>query len=116
MKRPQVLVLAGYGINCEYETAHAFNLPAVGGEATCVHMGDLIAQPQQLERFHILVIPGGFAFGDDIAAGIVLATKLRYRLERPLSQFLSDGKLVLWISNRFQTLFPLRTLPPLTPV
>ncbi len=85
MKRPQVLVLTGYGINCEYETAHAFNLPSVGGEATRMHVGDIIAQPQQLERFHILAIPGGFAFGDDIAAGIVLATKLRYRLERPLS-------------------------------
>ena len=48
MKRPQILVLAGYGINCEYETAHTFNLPSVGGEATCVHVGDLIAQPQQL--------------------------------------------------------------------
>src|SRR5262249_26447885 len=116
MKRPQVLVLAGYGINCEYETAHAFNLPAVGGEATCVHMSDLIAQPQQLERFHILVIPGGFAFGDDIAAGIVLATKLRYRLERPLSQFLSDGKLVIGICNGFQALVRLGILPAVSGV
>ena len=47
MKRPQILVVSGYGINCEYETAHAFNLPSVGGEATRVHVGDLIAQPQQ---------------------------------------------------------------------
>src|SRR5712691_7178619 len=92
MKRPQVLVLAGYGINCEYETAHAFNLPSVGGEATCVHVGDLIAQPQQLERFHILVIPGGFAFGDDIAAGIVLPTKLRYRQDNPGSDVITKRK------------------------
>src|SRR5207245_11171753 len=116
MKRPQVLVLAGYGINCEYETAHAFNLPSVGGAATCVHVGDLIAQPQQLERFHILVIPGGFAFGDDIAAGIVLATKLRYRLERPLSQFLSDGKLVLGLCNGFLVVVRLGSLPAVTGV
>jgi phosphoribosylformylglycinamidine synthase len=114
MKRPQILVVSGYGINCEYETAHAFNLPSVGGEATRVHVGDLIAQPQQLERFHILVIPGGFAFGDDIAAGIVLATKLRYRLERPLSAFLSDGKLVLGICNGFQVLVRLGILPAVT--
>src|SRR5256712_11769330 len=116
MKRPQVLVLTGYGINCEYETAHAFNLPSVGGEATQVHVGDLIAQPQQLERFHILAIPGGFAFGDYIAAGIVLATKLRYRLERPLSQFLSDGKLVLGICNGFQVLVRLGILPAVSGV
>jgi phosphoribosylformylglycinamidine synthase subunit PurQ / glutaminase len=116
MQRPQILVLAGYGINCEDETAHAFNLPSVGGEATCVHVGDLISQPQQLERFHILVIPGGFAFGDDIAAGIVLATKLRYHLERPLSQFLSDGKLVLGICNGFQVLVRLGILPAVSGV
>lgn len=111
MKRPRVLVLTGYGINCEEETAYAFNLPTVGGEATLVHLSDLIAQPQQLERFHILTIPGGFAFGDDIAAGIVLATKLRYRLEQPLSRFLHDGKLVLGICNGFQALVRLGVLP-----
>jgi phosphoribosylformylglycinamidine synthase len=111
MQRPRVLVLAGYGINCEHETAYAFNLPDVGGDARCVHVGEVIAQPQQLDRFHILVIPGGFAFGDDIAAGVVLATKLRYRLEQPLSKFLRDGKLLLGICNGFQVLVRLGVLP-----
>jgi phosphoribosylformylglycinamidine synthase I len=111
MKRPRVLVLTGYGINCEEETAYAFNLPTVGGDAALVHISDIITQPQQLERFHILVIPGGFAFGDDIAAGIVLAAKLRYRLEQPLSKFLHDGKLVLGICNGFQALVRLGVLP-----
>lgn len=111
MKQPRILVLAGYGINCEEETAYAFNLPSVGGAATLVHMSDLIAHPQQLERFHILVIPGGFAFGDDIAAGIALAAKLRYRLEQPLSTFLQAGKLVLGICNGFQVLVRLGILP-----
>jgi phosphoribosylformylglycinamidine synthase len=111
MKRPRVLVLSGYGINCEYETAYAFNLPCVGGDAIRVHLNDVIAQPQQLDQFHILVIPGGFAFGDDIAAGIVLATRLRYRLEKPLSKFLHDGKLLLGICNGFQALVRLGVLP-----
>ncbi len=109
MKRAQILVLTGYGINCEHETAYAFNLPSVGGEAVMVHIGDLTAQPQQLDRFHILVIPGGFSFGDDISAGVVLATKLRYRLAQPLNQFLEHGKLVLGICNGFQAL--VRPLP-----
>jgi phosphoribosylformylglycinamidine synthase len=116
MQRPRVLVLAGYGINCEHETAYAFNLPDVGGDATCVHVGEMIAQPQQLDRFHILVIPGGFAFGDDIAAGVVLATKLRYRLEQPLSKFLCDGKLLLGICNGFQVLVRLGVLPAVSGV
>ena len=111
MQRPRILVLTGYGINCEDETAYACNLPAVGGEAQQLHLSDLIAQPQRLDDFHMLVIPGGFAFGDDIAAGIVLATKLRYRLEQPLSKFLHDGKLVLGICNGFQALVRLGVLP-----
>jgi CobB/CobQ-like glutamine amidotransferase domain len=111
MKRPRVLVLSGYGINCEDETTYAFNLPTVGGEAYQIHLSDLIAQPQRLEDFHILVVPGGFAFGDDIAAGIVLATKLRYRLERPLDKFLHNGNLVLGICNGFQALVRLGVLP-----
>ena len=69
--KPRVLVLSGCGINCERETAYTFSLPAVGGEAVCVHLNDLTAQPDQLDGFHVMVIPGGFAFGDDIAAGIV---------------------------------------------
>ena len=111
MKRPRILVLTGYGINCERETAHAFTLPSVGGEATLVHLSDLIARPEQLDRFHILAIPGGFSFGDDIAAGAVLATKLRYRLARPLSKFLHDGKLIIGICNGFQVLVRLGILP-----
>jgi phosphoribosylformylglycinamidine synthase len=111
MKRPRILVLTGYGINCEHETAYAFNLPTVGGDARLVHVSDLIAQPSQLDDFHILALPGGFSFGDDISAGIVLAIKLRYRLKRPLSKFLHDGKLVLGICNGFQALVRLGLLP-----
>ena len=114
MQRPRVLVLTGYGINCERETAHAFNLPAVGGNAETLHISDLIAQPDQLDAYHILALPGGFAFGDDISAGIVLATKLRYRLQQPLSKFLSDGKLVIGICNGFQALVRLGLLPAVT--
>ena len=109
--KPRVLVLSGCGINCERETAYAFGMPAVGGEPVCVHVNDLIAQPDQLDDFHIMVIPGGFAFGDDIAAGVVLATRLRFRLERPLSRFLADGKLLLGICNGFQVLVRLGVLP-----
>ena len=116
MKHPRILVLTGYGINCERETAYAFSLPSVGGDAELVHISDLIAHPEQLDTFHILTIPGGFAFGDDISAGIVLATKLRYRLEAPLSKFLGDGKLVFGICNGFQALVRLGLLPAVTGV
>ena len=51
MQRPRVLVLTGYGINCEHETAYAFNLPSVGGEARLVHIGDLLPSRSSSSSF-----------------------------------------------------------------
>jgi phosphoribosylformylglycinamidine synthase len=113
MRKPRALVLTGYGINCDYETAHAFNLAAVGGEGVRVHLNDLIAAPQMLYDYQILVIPGGFSFGDDIASGKVLAVKLRGRLLDPLRGFVERGRLVLGICNGFQALVKLGLLPNL---
>src|ERR671922_809849 len=114
MRKPRALVLTGYGINCDYETAHAFNLPEVGGEGVRVHLNDLISAPQMLRDFQILVIPGGFSFGDDIASGKVLAVKLRARVLEPLRAFVDRGRLVLGICNGFQVLVKLGLLPNLT--
>jgi phosphoribosylformylglycinamidine (FGAM) synthase-like amidotransferase family enzyme len=60
---PKVIVLAGYGLNCEEETKFAFDL--AGARADIVHLADLIASPKRLQSYQILAIPGGFAFGDD---------------------------------------------------
>ena len=58
MRKPRALVLTGYGINSDYETAHAFSLPSVGGDGVRVHLNDLIATPQMLRDYQMLVIPG----------------------------------------------------------
>ncbi|RMF83767.1 MAG: phosphoribosylformylglycinamidine synthase I [Nitrospinota bacterium] len=109
--KPKALILTGYGINCDYETAAAFQLPAVGGEAERVHLNDLITRPVLLHRYQILVLPGGFSFGDDIASGKVLANRLRYRLSEALTTFLEAGKLILGICNGFQVLIKMGLLP-----
>jgi phosphoribosylformylglycinamidine synthase subunit PurQ / glutaminase len=113
-RKPRALILTGYGINCDYETAHAFSFPSVGGEGVRVHLNDLIAAPQLLRDCQMLVIPGGFSFGDDIASGKVLAVKLRMRLLEPLRQFIERGRLVLGICNGFQALVKLGLLPNLS--
>jgi phosphoribosylformylglycinamidine synthase subunit PurQ / glutaminase len=112
-RKPRALILTGYGINTDYETAHAFSLPSVGGEGVRVHLNDLIAAPQILRDYQMLVIPGGFSFGDDIASGKVLAVKLRARLLEPLRDFVDRGRLVLGICNGFQALVKLGLLPNL---
>ncbi|HSF33745.1 MAG TPA: phosphoribosylformylglycinamidine synthase I [Candidatus Tectomicrobia bacterium] len=113
MGKPRALVLTGYGINTDYETAHAFSLPSVGGDGVRVHLNDLIAAPQVLRDYQMLVIPGGFSFGDDIASGKVLAVKLRAHLLDALCAFVDRGRLVLGICNGFQVLVKLGLLPNL---
>ena len=91
--KPKVLVLTGYGINCDYETEFAFKL--AGASAQRVHLNDIIDDRVRFEDSQILAIPGGFSFGDDIASGKVLANKLKYNLWPELQRFIDDGKLII---------------------
>lgn len=106
---PKALVLTGYGINTDYETALAFEL--AGARAERVHLNELIANKGQLHDYHITAIPGGFSFGDDIAAGKVLANKLRLNLKEELLNFIEGGKLLIGICNGFQVLVKMGLLP-----
>lgn len=107
--KPRVLVLTGYGINCDYETEFGFKL--AGAVAQRVHLNDIIDKRARLEDFQILALPGGFSFGDDIASGKVLANKLKYNLSQELHRFIDDGKLVIGICNGFQAMVRLGLLP-----
>ncbi len=105
----QVLLPAGYGLNCDTETAHAFRL--AGAEPRPVHLNELIARPELLMQAHILAFIGGFAWADDHGAGVVLATKLRHHLGDALLRFIGSGRFVIGICNGFQALVNLGLLP-----
>jgi phosphoribosylformylglycinamidine synthase len=107
----KVLILYGYGINCDNETQQGFVL--AGGEAEKIHINQLIAGEKKLKDYQILVIPGGFSFGDDIGAGKVLANKLKYNLAEELENFIRGGKLIIGICNGFQVMAKLGILPGL---
>jgi len=109
MKKPKVLVLGGYGLNCDYETYTAFEL--AGAEPEYVHINELIFGKKKLDDYHILAVIGGFSYGDDIGAGKILANKLRYNLWDSLKKFISDGKLVIGICNGFQAIVKSNILP-----
>ena len=107
----RALIITGFGLNCEAETAHAFRLAGAAPEQ--VHLNDLIAGDRSLDEFHILAFIGGFSFGDHIASGRVLANRLKHKLREPLQQFIDDGKLIIGICNGFQTMVKLGLLPGL---
>ena len=109
--KARALIITGFGLNCEAETAHAFAL--AGAEAEQVHLNDLIAGNRSLDEFHILAFIGGFSFGDHIASGRVLANRLSHRLAAPIEKFIADGKLMIGICNGFQTMVKLGVLPGL---
>jgi phosphoribosylformylglycinamidine synthase len=106
---PRVAVLLAAGINCDRETEYGFNL--AGGEAKRIHINDLINKRENLSGYHVLVIPGGFSFGDDIASGKVLANKIKYKLGDQIQNFINDKKLILGICNGFQVMVKLGLLP-----
>lgn len=104
-----ILVLTGDGINCEEETALAFKEHGVTPQI--IHIYDLIHNPALLEKTHILALPGGFSFGDEIGSGQILALKLKYSLGEELLKFVNEGKLIIAICNGFQALVRLGLLP-----
>ncbi len=107
----RALVITGFGLNCERETARAFEL--AGARPEQVHLNDILAGETRLDEFQILAFIGGFSFGDHIGAGTVFANRLRCRLEAPLAEFIDAGRLVIGICNGFQTITRLGLLPAL---
>src|ERR1700678_917284 len=102
MARPNVLILRAPGANCDAETQFAFEL--AGGLPQRIHVNRLRENPQLLHDFQILVIPGGFTYGDDVGAGKILACQLSHFLGDVLRVFRDKEKLILGICNGFQAL------------
>lgn len=109
MTEPKVLILRTAGTNCDAETDTAFQL--AGAQTALVHIQSLISGKVNLTDYQILAIPGGFSYGDDIAAGILLAIEMKHKLTDALNQFVADGKLVIGICNGFQVLVRTGLLP-----
>lgn len=109
MSDVKVLVLAGYGLNCDHETAYAFEL--AGAKAERVHINSLIDGNVQLDTFHIMAFVGGFGWGDDHGAGVVQAVKLKTRIGDKILEFVKKGNLVIGICNGFQAIVNMGLLP-----
>jgi phosphoribosylformylglycinamidine synthase len=109
MARVRTLILRAPGTNCDVETAFAFQRAGAG--VVPVHVNQLIKRQQRLSDYQIMVIPGGFTYGDDISAGKVLANELGLKLGEDIVRFVEGGGLVLGICNGFQVLVKAGLLP-----
>ncbi len=107
--KPVAMILCGDGINCERETAAAFE--AAGFVTITTHVNELVARPRSLSGVQALALPGGFSFGDELGSGQILAAKLRKAAGDELHDFVARRRPVIGICNGFQALVKLGLLP-----
>jgi phosphoribosylformylglycinamidine synthase I len=109
MSKVRTLIMRAPGTNCDAETVFAFQ--QAGASVESAHINQLIRREKRLADYQIMVIPGGFTYGDDIAAGRVLANELRLKLGQDIMGFIEGGGLILGICNGFQVLVKAGFLP-----
>ena len=112
MSNVRTLILRAPGTNCDAETEFAFQ--QAGAEVSLVHVNRLIRREERLMDYRIMVIPGGFTYGDDISGGKILANELGLKLGEDIARFIEDGRLILGICNGLQVLVKAGFLPELS--
>src|SRR5262245_27332804 len=108
---PKALILRAPGINRDEDAAAAVEL--AGGRPERIHVNRVAEGTTQLADYALLIIPGGFSYGDHLGAGKLLAVDLAHRLGEQLAAFVADGRPVIGICNGFQVLVKAGILPGL---
>lgn len=106
---PKTLIIRTAGTNCDRELVYAFE--RAGSTTESIHLNKLIDEPALLERFDLIGVPGGFSYGDDIAAGRIFANRLKHRLLEPFQKSIARGVPIIAPCNGFQVLVKMGLLP-----
>jgi phosphoribosylformylglycinamidine synthase I len=110
MKKPNVLILKTDGTNCDEELFYVFKI--AGGNPEYVHINQLRSKKKSFKQYHILALPGGFSYGDDIASGKILAAELTSFFKEELEKFAKrKDTIIVGICNGFQSLIRTGLLP-----
>ena len=107
--KPSILILHASGTNRDAEAARACEL--AGGAPEIVHINQVRRGDRRLADYQMLLLPGGFSYGDALGAGARLALDLQIFFHAELHAFVDSGKPVLGICNGFQTLVKAGLLP-----
>ncbi len=106
---PNALIITTAGINCDRELAHAFTL--AGARVESIHLNRLLDDPALIDRFQLIGLPGGFSYGDAIAAGRIMAALMRQRLYPALVRAVERGVPIIAPCNGFQIAVQIGLLP-----
>jgi phosphoribosylformylglycinamidine synthase subunit PurQ / glutaminase len=107
--KPKALVLQAHGSNRDFDVMDALNL--AGADAVGVPLNDLYREKAHWRHFQMLVLPGGFSYGDALGAGKLLAIDMTSYFADEITAFVDSGKPVIGICNGFQALVKSGILP-----
>lgn len=107
-EKPCALLLKFPGTNCDAETARA--LETVGFVTEVLPVSAL--KPETLVGISLVVMSGGFSYGDYITSGRIAGLVMEQKLGDTLREFRDKGGYVLGICNGFQILSQIGLLPP----
>jgi phosphoribosylformylglycinamidine synthase len=107
--KPRILILHVSGTNRDRDVAEALKL--AGGAPEIVHVNQLRAGERSWADYQMLVLPGGFAYGDALGAGRLTALDLSVYFAEEVRAFVDAGKPVIGICNGFQALVKAGILP-----
>lgn len=107
--KPSILIIHASGTNRDQEAAWACEL--AGGAPEIVHINQLRAGERTISHYQMVLLPGGFSYGDALGAGNRWALDMQHYFEEPLREFVEQKKSVLGICNGFQTLVKAGLLP-----
>lgn len=106
-ERPCAVLLKFPGTNCDEETARA--LETVGFVTETVPISAL--KPETLVGVSLVVLSGGFSYGDYVMAGKLAKLVTEQKIGETLKEFRDNGGYLLGICNGFQILTQLDLLP-----
>jgi phosphoribosylformylglycinamidine synthase len=107
--QPSALVITAPGINCDLELAQAF--AAAGARPERVLLSRLMREPALIDRFALIGLPGGFSYGDDVAAGRIMAALMRRAIYPALAAAVQRRVPIICPCNGFQIAVQAGLLP-----
>ena len=106
---PRALVITAPGINCDLELCDAFRLAGAAVETEL--LSRLAREPSRIDRYELIGLPGGFSYGDDIAAGRIMGQLIRQTIYPALAAAIERGVPMITPCNGFQIAVQAGLLP-----